>query len=300
MEARDPGWELYRSFLAVLSEGSLSGAARLLSLSQPTIGRHVEALEQALGGLVLFTRSQQGLTPTDSALELEPHVRAMASASEAVVRAASGEAGEARGVVRITASEMIGGEVLPSMLAAFREAHPAVVIELVLANHTEDLLRREADIAVRMVRPTQNSLLAQWVGASKLGLYAHNAYVARHGLPKTREEVLTHPLIGFDRRPSVSPDRIQSSEPISREMFAFRSDSDLASFAALRAGFGLGVCQHALARHYPDLIHVPVDVLNFELGVWVVMHEDLKGVRRMRLMFDHLVEGLSAYVREGR
>ena len=299
MNTRDPSWELYRSFLAVLGEGSLSGAARALGLSQPTIGRHIEALEQALGGLVLFTRSQQGLIPTDSALELEPHVRAVASAADAVVRTASGEAGEARGVVRITASEMIGGEVLPSMLAAFRDAHPAVVIELVLANHTEDLLRREADIAVRMVRPTQNSLLAQRVGSSKLGLYAHRDYVARHGMPKDRAEVMAHPLIGFDRKPSVSPGQIAFPDPISREMFAFRSDSDLASFAALKAGFGLGVCQHALARRYPDLIPVPVDVLNFELGIWVVMHEDLKGVRRMRLMFDALVEGLARYVRAG-
>ena len=298
MEARDPGWELYRSFLAVLSEGSLSGAARLLGLSQPTIGRHIEALERALGGLVLFTRSQQGLAPTDSALELEPHVRAMASASEAVVRAASGEAGEARGVVRVTASEMIGAEVLPPMFAAFREAHPGVAIELALANHTEDLLRREADIAVRMVRPTQNSLLARHVGSTRLRLYAHKSYVTRHGMPRTAAEALAHPLIGFDRRPSVSPERINSPEPISREMFAFRSDSDLAGFAALRSGFGLGVCQDAVAKRHPDLIPVPADALNFELGLWVVMHEDLKGVRRMRLMFDALVEGLSAYVRE--
>lgn len=300
MNARDPSWELYRSFLAVLSEGSLSGAARVLGLSQPTIGRHIEALEHGLGGLVLFTRSQQGFAPTDSALELEPHVRAMAAASEAVVRTASGEAAEARGVVRITASDIIGGEVLPPLLARFRAAHPAVVIELVLANHTEDLLRREADIAVRMVRPTQNSLLAQRVGSTKLGLYAHRDYAARHGLPTTAAEVTSHPLIGFDRRPSVAPETIDAIEPVSRELFAFRTDSDLAGLAALKSGFGLGVCQHALARRYPDLVPVPVDVLNFELGVWVVMHQDLKGVRRMRLMFDHLVEGLGAFLREGR
>ncbi len=144
--ATDPGWELYRSFLAVLAEGSLSGAARRLGLSQPTIGRHIESLEAALGGLVLFTRSPQGLLPTDAALALEPHVRGMASAAEAVVRTASGEAGEAKGAVRITASEVIGGEVLPPILTDLHEAHPGIVIELVLANHTQDLLRREADI----------------------------------------------------------------------------------------------------------------------------------------------------------
>jgi DNA-binding transcriptional LysR family regulator len=296
MTAIDPSWELYRSFLAVLGEGSLSGAARRLGLSQPTIGRHIEALEQALGGLVLFTRSQQGFAPTDAALELEPYVRAMASASEAVVRTASGEAGEARGVVRVTSSDVMGAEVLPRMLTDFREAHPGVIVELALSNLTENLLRREADIAVRMIQPTQGALLSQKVGTVKLALYAHRRYVERHGLPTTSEEVLARPLIGFDRRPSVSTATLNSHFPITRELFAFRSDSDLACIAALRAGVGLGVCQAPLAARDPDLIPVDLDVLNFELGIWLVMHEDLKGVRRMRLMFDHLVDQLKAYV----
>ena len=296
MTKSDPSWELYRSFLAVLSGGSLSAAARRLGLSQPTIGRHIEALEAALGGLVLFTRSQQGFTPTDAALELEADVRTMASAAEAVVRTASGEAGEARGVVRITASEVIGAEVLPSLLADFQDVHPGVVTELALANHTEDLLRREADIAVRMVQPTQGALLSQKIGTVKLALYAHRRYVDRHGLPQTAAEVLTRPLIGFDRRPSVSPSLVSKGFSVTRELFAFRSDSDLACIAALRSGFGLGVCQVPLAAREPDLIPIGLDVLNFELGIWLVMHEDLKGVRRMRLMFDHLVEGLRAYV----
>jgi DNA-binding transcriptional LysR family regulator len=296
MNRSEPGWELYRSFLAVLSDGSLSAAARRLGLSQPTLGRHIEALEQGLGGLVLFTRSQQGLAPTDAALALEPHVRAMASASEAVVRTASGEAGEARGVIRITASDVIGGEVLPGMLADFREQHPAVIPELVLANHTEDLLRREADIAVRMVQPSQGALLSHRIGAVKLGLYAHRRYVERHGLPATSAELARHPVIGFDRRPSVKPGAVAAAFPITRDVFAFRSDSDLACIAALRAGFGLGVCQAPIAARDPDLIPVDPSLLRFELGIWLVMHEDLKGVRRMRLMFDHLVEGLKAYL----
>lgn len=296
MTASDPGWELYRTFLAVLAEGSLSGAARRLGLSQPTVGRHVEALEAALGGLVLFTRSPQGLLPTDTALALEPHVRGMASAAEAVVRTASGEAGEARGVVRITASEVIGGEVLPPILADLREAHPGIVIELVLSNQTQDLLRREADIAVRMVQPTQAAVLAKRVGMVRLRLYAHRRYVERHGLPNTPAEVLAGPIIGFDRLPSIDPSRFAANGAISREMFAFRCDSDLAGLAALRAGFGLGVCQEPLAARDPDLIRVPLDMLYFELGIWVAMHEDLKSTRRMRIAFDTLVEGLGAYV----
>jgi DNA-binding transcriptional LysR family regulator len=296
MTGGDPSWELYRSFLAVLAEGSLSAAARRLSLSQPTVGRHIEALEQGLGGLVLFTRSQQGFSPTDAALELEPHVRVMASASEAVVRTASGEAGEARGVVRITASEIVGAEVLPPLLRDFREAHPGVVVEVALANRTEDLLRREADIAVRMVQPTQGALLSQKIGSVRLGFYAHRRYVERHGMPTTIPELLKRPLIGFDRRPTVSPSALSGKIEVTRDLFAFRADNDLACLAALRAGFGIGVCQELLAARDPDLLPFGHDVLDINLPIWLVMHEDLKGVRRMRLMFDHLVQGLRAYL----
>src|SRR5690348_9795282 len=152
MVKREPGWELYRSFLATVRERSLSGAARALGLTQPTLGRHIDELEQALGGIALFTRSQLGLVPTDAALALVPHAEAMAASAAALVRAASGAAGAASGSIRLTASEIVGGEVLPPILADFREGNPGIAVELVLSNATEDLLRREADIAVRMVR----------------------------------------------------------------------------------------------------------------------------------------------------
>jgi DNA-binding transcriptional LysR family regulator len=156
----DPDWSLYRAFLAVLTEGSLSAAARTLGLTQPTVGRQIVALERALGA-ALFTRSPQGLKPTDAALELAPHVRAMAGAASAMLRAASGAGDGARGVVRLTASEIIGAEVLPPLLAAYRPRHPGVVVELSLDNQQQDLLRGAADIAVRMVRPSQDALVAR-------------------------------------------------------------------------------------------------------------------------------------------
>src|SRR5262249_43077245 len=160
MTTTQPGWELYRSFLAVAREGSLSGAARTLALTQPTVGRHIDALERSLG-LSLFTRSQAGLIATSDATALVPYAEAMATAAGSIQRMASGEAQEERGSVRITASEMIGVEVLPSLLASFRDAHPRIVAELVVSNRNQDLLRREADIAVRMVKPTQGALVAR-------------------------------------------------------------------------------------------------------------------------------------------
>lgn len=293
MTSAQPGWELYRSFLAVVREGSLSGAARALDITQPTVGRHIDALEQALG-IALFTRSQTGLNATEGALALVPHAEAMAAAAEALQRAASGEAEEDRGTVRITASEIVSAEVLPPILTAFREAHPRIAVELLVSNRAEDLLRREADIAIRMVRPTQAALVARKIGTIHLGLHAHPSYIAKHGAPKSIEEIPSHAIVGFDREPSVR--RLEGlGMPISRDLFAFRCDSDVTQYAAQRAGFGVGFCQIALAKR-DGLVPILPSVIGFELDVWVAMHEDLKTSRRMRLMFDHLVEHLAAYI----
>jgi DNA-binding transcriptional LysR family regulator len=291
-----PAWDLYRSFLAVLDAGSLSGAARALGLAQPTVGRHVEALEQALGGDPLFTRSPGGLRPTEAALALAPHAKAMAVAARSLIRAASGEAGSPRGVVRLTASDIVGVEVLPPMLAAFRERHGEVDIELALSNRLEDLLRGEADIAVRMARPTQGALFARRIGSVRLTMYAHRRYLQRHGEPRTLGELTGHTLIGYDRLTPTRETLRQIDIEVSRELFALRTDSDLAQLAALRAGFGICPCQPAIARSDPNLTPILQGAFGFDLEVWVVMHEDLKANRRMRLLFDHLVEGLKDYV----
>jgi DNA-binding transcriptional LysR family regulator len=294
MKAAEPGWELYRSFLAVFRERSLSAAARALGLTQPTIGRHIDALEDALG-VALFTRSQAGLLATPGAAALVPFAEAMASAASALRRVASGEAEEERGAVRVAASEMVGTEVLPSVLAVFRERHPRIDIELVISNRSEDLLRRDADIAVRMVKPTQSALVARKLGTVHLGLHAHPRYLKVHGTPQSLEELNQHPLIGFDKAPSVR--RLPGlAAQLTREMFAFRCDSDVGQYAALRAGFGIGVCQLALGKR-DRLTPVLPGAIDFALGVWVVMHQDLKSSRRMRLMYDHLAAQLTDYIR---
>ncbi len=291
-----PGWDLYRSFLTVLGAGSLSGAARALGLAQPTVGRHIEALEKALGGAALFTRSPGGLRPTEAALSLAPHAEAMAAAAETLIRTASGDAESVRGAVRVTASDIVGAEVLPPILTAFRERHGEVAIELALSNRQEDLLRRDADIAVRMARPTQGALFARRVGSVHLGFYAHRRYLQKHGEPRTLDDLAGHALIGYDRlAPPLEALKTIGFE-VSRDLFALRTDSDLAQLAALRAGFGICACQPAIARRDPDLVPILAGAFGFDLEAWVVMHEDLKASRRMRLMFDHLVEGLKAYV----
>lgn len=294
-----PKWETYRSFLAVMTEGSLSAAARKLALTQPTLGRHVDDLEADLR-LKLFTRSQTGLIPTQAARQLLPHAQAMASAADALVRASSGADAEERGTVRVTASVVIGGEVLPPILTSFRERHPHIAIELVLSDQTQDLLRRDADIAVRMVPPKQDALVAKKIGRIGLGLHAHRRYLEKHGTPQSLDDLAGHAIIGFDKETAAVRSLRGLGLALSREMFALRTDADMAQLAALRAGFGLTIVQYGIARRDPELVPVLPNAFKFELEMWLAMHKDLRGTRRMRLLFDHLAEGLSAYAATGR
>ncbi len=296
MSTGQPGWELYRSFAEAMRTRSLSAAANRLGLSQPTVSRHIQDLEEALG-VALFSRSPRGLIPTSTAEDMLPHAEAMASAAAALLRCASGEADAPSGTVRLTASEVIGCEVLPPMLATFRAQHPAIDLELVLSNRNQDMLRREADIAVRMARPTQQALVARRLGAIKIGLFAHRRYAEAHGLPATREDLLRHCWIGFDSDDHSFRSVGGASASIRREMFGFRCDSDLGQLAALRAGVGIGGCQANVARRDPDLVPVLAGELMFELEMWLAMHESLKTTRRVRLLFDHLAEALLDYVK---
>jgi DNA-binding transcriptional LysR family regulator len=273
----------------------LSAAARRLRLTQPTLGRHIDELERDLG-VALFTRSQSGLTPTAAALELQPYAEAMAGAAEALVRAASAEADEERGSVRITASEIVATEVLPRLLTAFRRAHPGIAIEIVASNRNEDLLRRTADIAVRMVRPSQTALVARRIGAVGLGLHAHRRYVEVFGTPSSLRELDRHTVIGFDQE-TVAVQILQKlGLTLDRESFGLRTDSDLMQLAAIRAGYGIGVCQTGIARRDPDLVRLLPGEFAFDLECWLAMHEDLRSVGRVRLVYDHLAAGLADYV----
>jgi DNA-binding transcriptional LysR family regulator len=285
-------WDLFRSFLGVLDHGSLSGAARALGSTQPTIGRHIAQLEADLGGL--FVRSPQGLAPTAKAIRLKPYAQAMAASAQAMVRAASGEEAALSGVVRISASDVIGAEVLPEILRGLTMAHPKLAVELVLSNSSADLLRRDADIAVRMVRPAQKALVARRAGAIRLGMFAHPDYLALRGTPKRIGELDGHALIGFDRDPS-GPETLRAiGSGLRRDAFAYRIDNQIAQLAAIRAACGLGIAQVKLAER-AGLVRLFPHEVDLSIEAWIAMHEDLRHDRRMRLAFDRLFEGMSRY-----
>jgi len=287
-------WEQHRTFLAVMREGSLSGAARALGIAQPTARTRIAGLERVLG-VALFTRSPDGLVPTDAALDLRQHAEAMEIAAAAFSRGATlGTA--VSGLVRISASEVIAIEVLPPIIADLRRRHPALTIVLSPSNRNEDLLRREADVAVRMVRPQQNALVARRIGDIPLGLYVRKDLLAGRAAPETLEQAVGFGLIGVENDNAVLRAMQDSGIRLGLADFAFRSDSDLAHIAALRAGVGIGVCQVPLAARDPSLVRVMPEAFDHPLDTWVVMHEDLRASAPVRAVFDTLVAGLQNYL----
>lgn len=282
----------------MLEHGSLSAAARELGLTQPTLGRHIEALEEMLGQQ-LFTRSQQGLTPSEAALALKPFAEMLAATSAALVRAAADTRGRVRGTVRISASEMIGVEVLPPIVARLQEDHPDLEVELSTTDTVEDVLNREADIAVRMTEPTQKALIARHIGAIPLGMFAHKRYLARHGRPAAWTELAKHRFIGYDRQGAFARTFLKRIPDFEHARLTFRADSNLAQFAAVKAACAIGICQVNLAREVDDLVRLFADEFELPLPAWIVMHEDLRDSPRCRAAFDALVRGLTAYVANG-
>ncbi len=296
-------WDLYRSFLAVFRAGSLSAAARELGLTQPTVGRHVEAFEASLG-YPLFTRNQQGLSPNEAAHALAPYAETVAATIAAMERHAASEFGSVRGTVRVTASDVIGIEILPPIMARLQERYPGLILEMSLSDALEDVLRREADIAVRMTKPKQGALLARHVGEIPLGLFAHRSYLDRWGMPRRLPDIVHHRIIGFDRKTAfvrAAAETIRLRSPDFPEFdeisWTYRTDSNVGQLAAIRAGAGIGFCQIGIGRRDPDLVPVLPDQFRLPLDTWVVMHEELRHLPHQKATFDALVEGLLDYVR---
>lgn len=289
-------WNDQRAFLAVIETGSLSAAARRLEVAQATVRTRVESLEAALG-TVLFTRSANGLVPTERALALTESARAMASASEAFVRTASAGLSDIAGVVRISVSEFIGVEVLPAMLTELRQQYPQLVLELDLSNSPAAILEREADIAVRMHQPQQGSLLARKVASLALGLYAHRDYLQSHGEPQAPEDLASHDLVGPDRASSDLALATKVLPWVPRDRFILRTDSHPTQLAAARAGLGITAIQCATGDADPNLQRVLPELTIGVLDTWIVTHASLRTVPKVRVVMDHLA---SCFKRHGK
>jgi len=288
-------WSLVRSFLAVLEKGSLLAASRHLQLSQPTIGRHVAELESQLG-LVLFDRNGRGLLPTEAAYHLAESARIMQSGADQLARNVMGADLGASGTVRITASQPVSCYVLPPLLAQMRLSLPDIQVELVASNEVSNLLRREADIAVRMVQPEQASIIARRVGKVTLRACAHQDYLRRRGVPRQPSDLLAHDLIGGDRNDDTLKGFATQGLVVGREQFAFRADDLIVVWQAVRAGLGVGFVSEHLIRSDPAVIPVLPKLKIQPLPVWLAVHKEIRTSKRIRAVYDFLADALPAAI----
>ena len=289
-------WTLLRSFLAVVEGGSLSAAAKAIGATQPTLSRHIRELETALG-VILFTRSAQGLDPTKAALGLIDDARAMGAAAEALNLKAQGRSQHLFGTVRITASVIVANLMLPPILASLRQAEPSIQIEIVASDTNQNLLRRDADIAIRMADPTQNALIARKLGETPIGLFATRAYFDRRGRIASKDDLRKHDLIGLDRSEMLIRGFAGYGINLTREEFALRTDDGLLTWNLLLAGGGVGIAQVILARRHSELEQVNAGIDLGALPVWLVMSEEVRSNPRIRRVADFLSAELTQVLR---
>ncbi len=290
---REFDWSLIRSFLAALEAGSLLGAARKLGASQPTLGRHIAELESQLG-LTLFERTGRGLIATASALQLEIAARAMEAGALQLSRSVSGAQVRASGTVRITASQPVACYLIPQILAEMRGALPDIQVELESSNLVSNLLRREADIAVRMARPDQATLVAKRIGIVKVGAYASRDYLHKSGTPRQPLDLLNHALIGYDKIDDTVRGFRAYGQTVTRETFAMRSDDLIVHWQAIRAGLGIGFVADYLARTDGKVQRVLPTLKLPELPMWLAVHREIRTNTRVRAVFDFLAKTLPA------
>jgi DNA-binding transcriptional LysR family regulator len=288
---QDFDWRLVRSFLAALEHGSLLGAARALGTSQPTLGRHIAELEAQLG-VSLFERTGRGLRPTDMAQALADGARAMEAGALQLSRRAAGADAAAGGTVRLSASQPVACHLLPSVLARLRTALPDVQVELVSSNEVSNLLRREADIALRMVQPQQSTLLVRRIGRVTLGAYAHRDYLRRRGVPKSPADLRGHDLIGGDQGQDIIRGFASVGVTLQREDFVLRTDDLVAGWQALRAGVGIGFVADYVARSDPSVVPLLPMLKIPPLPMWLASHREIRHSQRIRAVWDFLAQAV--------
>lgn len=285
-------WSLVRAFLAVADSGSLSAAARKLGTSQPTLGRQIRQIEASLD-LPLFLRRPRGLDLTDSGAALLPHARRMAEAMNAFALTAAGQTEDLRGTVRLTASTVVAQYVLPPIIADIRRAEPLIQIELVASDSSDNLLFREADIAVRMYRSTQLDIITRHLGDLRLGVFASQAYLDRRGWPLQATDLLDHDLIGYDRNDLILRHMRALGWPATREMFTIRCDSQTTYMALIQAGCGIGFAQVGILGGLPDMVELDLGLDLPHLPVWLAAPQAMRNTPRIARVWDMLTDGLA-------
>jgi DNA-binding transcriptional LysR family regulator len=284
-------WALAKSFLAVLDAGSLMGAARRLQAQQPTLSRHIAELEAQLG-VPLFERTGRGVTPTAAALAIADAARQMQDGAATLARSLVKSRDATSGTVRVTTSQVAATWMLPPLLAQLQQIEPGIDVELVASNQLTNLLRREADIAVRMVRPQQGSLVARKLADIPIVAAAHQRYLARAGTPRRPEDLLGHRLIGYDRDETIVRGFAGMGLVLPRERFALRTDDQVAYGRLVAAGAGIGFVARYNIDHWPGVQVVLPQLQIPPLPCWLAVHREIRGNRLVRRVYDFLADAI--------
>ncbi|MET4579986.1 LysR family transcriptional regulator [Ottowia thiooxydans] len=285
-------WNQLRAFLETAETGSLSAAARKLGLTQPTLSRQVAAIEQRMG-VTLFERVGKAMALTPTGLDLLEHARAMGAAAEALGMAATGRSQTVGGVVTVSATDMVAFYLLSPLVRQLREQEPRITIEVISSDALSDLLRREADIAIRHVKPEQPELIARLIRQAEANFYASEDWVKIHGHPRSAEEAAHLPFVGADRSGQFLAYLRQHGLPVSEVNFSCYSDHTVAHWALVRQGMGIGAMMDKIARETPGMVRVLDDVPPVIFPIWLVTHRELRTSRRIRVVFEALAQGLS-------
>ena len=284
-------WNQLKAFLHTAQTGSLSAAARKLDLTQPTLSRQVAAIEQQMG-VTLFERVGKAMVLTPTGLDLLEHARAMGAAAEALGLAASGRSQAVGGVVSVSATDAVATYLLPPILQHLRAKEPGIAVEVISSNALSDLLRREADIAIRHVQPEQPDLIARLVREAKAFFYASEDWVKNHGHPRTYKDAVALPFVGSDRNGQYLAYLSQLGLDLREDNFSCYADNTVAYWALVRQGMGIGVTMEEIARETPGVVRVLDEVAPVLFPIWLVSHRELRTSRRIRVVFEALVEGL--------
>jgi DNA-binding transcriptional LysR family regulator len=288
-------WDDVRYVLAVAKAGSLAKTAKALGVDRTTVGRRVEALEEALG-VRLFTRTSSGYVPTADAERLLPVMRSVEDAVIALERGVHARKSTINGVVRVTSPETLGCLYLAPRLARLRHQHPSLAIELSSTGTVLDLARREADLAVRMFTSAHESLVVRRVGSLRHDLYASREYVAKRPVRKP-SELRDHPLLSSEapsrgKRPGALDarwlDRLSGG---ARPTLV--CDLSMALLAACREGAGIAVLPRYVRDAEAELVHLPMPDPPSE-PIWITVHRDMRDTPRVRVVLDHLAACLTA------
>jgi len=285
-------WNQLQAFLETAETGTLSAAARKLGLTQPTLSRQVAAIEQSMG-VTLFERVGRTMALTDTGLDLLEHARAMGAAAEALSLAATGRSQATGGVVSVSASDAVAAYLLPPMVRQLREQDPGIAIEVISSNALSDLQRREADIAIRHVKPTQPDLIARLIREATAYFYASQDWVNTHGHPRSAQEATHLSFVGSDRSGQFLGYLQQHGLPLSEANFSCYADHSVAHWELVRQGLGIGAMMEEIAQSTPGIVRVLDDVPPVRFPIWLVTHRELRTSRRIRVVFEALAQGLA-------